>query len=331
MAELLSRPHLLSSVESVVASANDKLAAIERLGQFFSSSGAFGCTNASQGIVVVMSCLELRMGVVEFSKTYEVINGKIRKKAVAAHAEFESIGGQVEWLSLGSKSEPAKARFTFKDKKPLETSFGLKEAQEAGLVKTGSGWEKWISAMCCARVLSSGIIRLAPQIYAGFDDESESSISAMSPELVLPVNPLGQSKPPFVNTPTVTGTKAVEPTPAKTEPTPPAQPKPASEPALQIVKSDEKEEAAAGLAPETKQDSDIPMCDEEAFRKLLSLVNGKEKECHRFLMQYPTPETAWIKPGQPMSSIKQANLNRILLKHDIFKDLLEKFIAKGAQ
>lgn len=300
MDRLLAMSHN-ASMASLIDRCENPMAAIEKLGAWLSQSLLFGCNSVAQGIVIVLSCRELGISLTDFARTYDIVQGKLRKKAIAAHAEFLKLGGKVKWRSLGSKTEPATAEMSF-DGQSLTVSFGVEDARQAGLFRKDSAWEKWPSELCCARVLSKGISRLAPQIYAGCEDASESAVSELvgMPEL-------------NIDRPAEASSTVATPV------------------------SDTQAEAKTGLAPFVLPEPtpklptlSCPTCNEEDFAKLLELVKGREQETARFLRQFPTKETAWLKEGESLAMISYGNLKLLLKAKTSFLERLNQFIEKEA-
>jgi len=316
MQRLLDKSHS-PNMASLIDRTNDPMAAIDQLGTWLARSLVFGCQSKEQGIIIVLACRELGIGLTEFARTYEIVMNKLRKKALAAHAEFLKLGGKVRWLDLGSKDKPAAADLTF-DGQTLKIEFSIDDARAAGLVKKDSNWEKWTSDMLCARVLSRGIARLAPQVYAGCEDDSSSAVSEMTG---LPPLQLSVEETRTVNE---TAKQIISEAKAEAErivklPTP------------DVRSPDEKAEAAAGLAPVEKPKAKTPEVDEESFGKFLTLIDGKEQDCIRFLRQFPEGQTPWIGADDALMMISKGNLAWILKKPDAFKKRLNDFIAKEAK
>lgn len=177
---LLDKPHR-ASIETYVNQSPDPTKAIERFGEWIGKSGMFGCTRTEQGMIIAITCIEMRIGLVEFAQTFDIMhNGKLRKKALAAQVEFEQLGGKVRWIDAGEGREKAEAEFSYNGQTKT-FRFTIEDARRANLVKKDGAWETWTADMLCVRVLSLGIKRLCPKIYAGFEsDDSEQ------PSLVLP-------------------------------------------------------------------------------------------------------------------------------------------------
>jgi hypothetical protein len=195
--------------------------AIERMGIMFAKSGLAGCDRVEQGQMLAWICVCTNKSPIEIMRTYDIIDGKLRKKALAALADFRTdYGGRHVWLKSGDEdveNPTAEIQLTDRDGKTITYTYSMEDAKAEGLIRPGSRWTKGPGNMLRARCISNGLGMICPEVYAGDD----------------------------------------EPTPAKEiklEPTPPpAEPKKAM--VLEVVTSpaeDAKVEAAMGLAPDPK-------------------------------------------------------------------------------
>lgn len=233
MTELLNRPH--SSIETYVNNSPDPLKAIEAFGKWISKSGMMGCQKEEQGMIIAIACIEMGIGLIEFAQTYDIMhNGKLRKKALAAHVEFVNLGGVVKWIDAGESREKAEVELSYGGQ-VRKFTFSLEDAKRANLVKKDGAWETWTADMLCARVLSRGIARMCPKVYAGFEADEDSV-----PALLLPKSEPAAIAPAPVQTPA--------PPPAPAAPVTPEAPKPVETPGLLTV--EEAEQLAAKLGPD---------------------------------------------------------------------------------
>lgn len=159
--------------------------AITALGSMFAKSGMFGCDRVEQGQVLAMVCLAERKSPTEITRTYDIIGGKLRKKAMAAHAEFRAKGAKIKWLNTGDDGIEARAEITFEGA-TVTCSYAMSSAQKAGLVREKSAWVTNPANMLRARVISNAIGMLAPEIYAGEEDGEFSQVAAPEIKLAAP-------------------------------------------------------------------------------------------------------------------------------------------------
>lgn len=154
------------------------LEAIDRLGEMFAKSGMFGCEKVEQGKVLAVICMAEKKSPVAITRDYDIVEGKLRKKALAALADFRSIGGKHEWLSSGDVSNPneelwfAELKLTL-DGIAIVYRYSMADARKEGLIKDKSRWAKRPGNMLRARCISNGVAMLCPEIFAGDDSDSE--------------------------------------------------------------------------------------------------------------------------------------------------------------
>jgi hypothetical protein len=208
----------------------DPLAAIDRVGEFFTRSGMFGCTRTEQGKVLAMVCMTKNMTPDEVAARYHLIDGKISKKSSTVLADFRRLGGRHKWIDGGFDGKKATAEFTFEGN-TIEVSFSIEDAKRQGLVKKDSGWEKTPANMLRARVITTAVGMLAPEVWAG--SEEDEGVTTVTAEPGLDLGQSEPSKPTAQATGKVVDAEVVEPEKPKE------------------IKTEEEELADQGLAPAT--------------------------------------------------------------------------------
>ena len=159
---------------------SDPVEAIQKMGAMFARSGMFACAKDESGMMLAMICLCERKSPTDIMRTYDIVDGKLRKKAMGALAEFRAKGGKVKWLKTGDEpvtkedDREAKAEFTFEGQS-ITVAFTLAQARLQGLVREKSNWVKTPANMLRARVVSNAVGMLCPEIYSGDVDEVEST------------------------------------------------------------------------------------------------------------------------------------------------------------
>jgi hypothetical protein len=149
---------------------------VDRMGDWIARSTMFGCTRVEQGKILAMHCYVTGMSPVELLRIYDIIDGKLSKKSMAAAAEFRQKGGKYRWINQGDDGQEAAAEFTFEGQ-TLVVRYTIKDATRQGLVKPNSNWVKTPGNMLRARMMSNAIGMLAPEIYAG-DEPSDAETPA---------------------------------------------------------------------------------------------------------------------------------------------------------
>lgn len=171
---------------SVFDRVNDPLEFIEKMGVVFSQSKAGGCQTPAEGKLMAFACLCKRMDPFEVNREFHLMDGKLTMRSDAMLAEFRLRGGKHKWIATGSDGQKATLKLTTVDGDSLTETYSIQDAQQAGLVKSKSGWEKTPGNMLRARVTSNAIRMLCPEIVAGvYTPEEISDISEpRSAELV---------------------------------------------------------------------------------------------------------------------------------------------------
>ncbi len=174
-----------------------QLDAIDRVGEWIAKSGIFNCDRAEQGKVIALICFSENRSFSEILRTHELVDGKWRKKAMAALAEFRAKGGKHEWVKTGdefpTKTEPLQEgilKLTPPDGKEVLYRYSMEDAQKEGLLRPGSRWTKRPGNMLRARCISNGIGMVMPEIYAGDDngDAEAEPITGLTLSLPAPTS-----------------------------------------------------------------------------------------------------------------------------------------------
>lgn len=150
----------------------DPVGAAIQLGKSFAGSGMFGVTSDAAGTILALACLAQRCTPFDIARSYDIIGGKLRKKAMRCAAEFRQLGGKYRWIKTGDDGQEASAEFEFEGQK-LTVSFTIEQAKRQGLVRADSNWIKTPGNMLRARVCSNAIAMLAPEVIAGDEDSDE--------------------------------------------------------------------------------------------------------------------------------------------------------------
>ena len=182
-------------------------AGLEMFGNAICRSGMFGCESKEAGIVFALQCVAENKPPLEMAKNYHLVKGKLTKRADAMLADFRRAGGKVTWRDLKDEKVQA-AVFEFEDVQ-TSASFSMEDAKRAGLVRSGSAWDKTPAAMLRARCISETLRAIAPEIVQGVYVPEELDVTNVEPK--------PQAKPvskPKVNKPTqpVIDAEVVEPT-----------------------------------------------------------------------------------------------------------------------
>lgn len=143
----------------------------QALGECIAKSQLMGCQNVEQGRLIAMTCLMRGVDPLTFHQSYDIIKGKVSKKADRMLAEFYGLGGRYKIVSR--TSELASISLSFEGQ-TAEFSLSWEEAQKEpftkdkdGKIKTNYATPRIRMQMLWARVVSDGIRVVCPQICSG--------------------------------------------------------------------------------------------------------------------------------------------------------------------
>ena len=103
--------------------------AINQLGEHIARSGFAGCEKVEQGVIIAFTCLAEKITPLEFTRTYDIIQGRPTKKAAVMLAEFrEKFQGDFDWIDDGEDGKKATLKLIHKGKEKSPVSFHYEEA-----------------------------------------------------------------------------------------------------------------------------------------------------------------------------------------------------------
>jgi len=148
----------------------NSMADLVKAGDMLAQSGMFGINNPAAGFVVAATCQQQGITLLDFQRTYHIIEGKPSMKADSMLAEFRKRGGKCRIIENSVKR--AAAEFEFEG---VTTTFEytIDDALRTGdcLKKDGKTlkdiWEKRTDDMLWARLVSRSVRRLCPEIVSG--------------------------------------------------------------------------------------------------------------------------------------------------------------------
>jgi hypothetical protein len=261
--------------------------AIEKMGEWISKSGLFGCDKLEQGMVLAMTSYAERRPMTDICRRYHIVEGKLSMKAEAMLAEFNQRGGQHVWVKSDDKE--AILSMTFGPYKDFQVSYTIKDAERAELcgpngaqkknqTKPGS-WQKIPDAMLRARCSSKAVRMVCPEIVVGIYTPEELSDAPLPqpPVRVLSFTTSSASNDP--KEPVVVD--AVD-TPANSEAVEAEQPPP---------------------EPENPK-----------LAKLKEVVSGFENDATAWLI-----EKGWIKTGEGLCDLASDKVEQIMARPGLFK------------
>jgi hypothetical protein len=134
-------------------------------------SGLFGMKNESEVLAFMAVAQAEGLHPATAARDFHIIQGRPALKADAMLARFQSAGGKVEWLEY--TDERVSGQFTHPNGGSLAVTWTIDQARSIGLVKPGSGWQKFPRAMLRSRCISEGIRSVYPGSVTGFYSPEE--------------------------------------------------------------------------------------------------------------------------------------------------------------
>ncbi len=146
------------------------IADMQAVGTAIAQSGMFGITNAGAGLVIAMTCHSQNISLLEFARTYHIINGRPSMRSDAMLAEFRKRGGK--YVIAENSVTRAAADFEFEGQK-FSGAYTMEDAERSGdcFDKDGKtlkhNWLHRAENMLWARMVSRTVRILCPEIVAG--------------------------------------------------------------------------------------------------------------------------------------------------------------------
>jgi len=147
-------------------------------GELLAQSGMFGIQNAAAGFVVAATCFQQGISLMEFTRTYHIVEGRPSMRADAMLAEFRKLGGKHRILS--NTVDKAAVEMEFEGQQ-IKFEYTMDDARRTGDCFKGDGktlkhtWVKRPDDMLWARVVSRAIRKICPEICAGVYTPEEVS------------------------------------------------------------------------------------------------------------------------------------------------------------
>jgi len=142
-----------------------------QLAKAFADSKLFGMTDPNQVLALMAICESEGIHPAKAVQEYHIIQGRPALKADAMMARFQAAGGKVNWEVY--TDEKVTGTFSHPNGGSLVVTWTLEQARGIGLVKPGSGWQKFPRAMLRSRCISEGIRSVYPGSVTGFYSPEE--------------------------------------------------------------------------------------------------------------------------------------------------------------
>jgi hypothetical protein len=132
----------------------------------FNSRMFKGVDNTAQAVAIIQFGSELGLGPVTALTQIKIIQGQMAMSARSMLGLAQNKAG-VSWKVKESTEKRCVIVFSRPKWEDMEVAFTIEEARAAGLLRSGSGWEKYPQDMLFARAASRGMRRIAPDAISG--------------------------------------------------------------------------------------------------------------------------------------------------------------------
>jgi hypothetical protein len=181
-------PQALSPSNLPLNLENLSLNQINFIGQTMAKSGMFpDVTDGAKALVKILAGKEIGVTPFQAMTNIHLIQGKATMGANLMAAKVKG-SGKYDYRVMELTSEICSILFKQRDSLAEggwadlgKFTYSLEDAKRAGLVKTGSSWEKYPSNMLFARAISSGVRIYCPDVFNG-------NLVYVPEELGAPVN-----------------------------------------------------------------------------------------------------------------------------------------------
>lgn len=159
-------------------------AELEKAGELLSRSNMFGACNPAAGFVIAATCHQQGISLMEFQRTYHIVDGKPSMRADAMLAEFRKRGGKYRIVENSMARAAIEATF---EGQTLTFEYTMEDGKRTGDALKSNGavkdnWTKRPDDMMWARVVSKMVRRMCPEINAGlYPPEEVQDFDAPSP------------------------------------------------------------------------------------------------------------------------------------------------------
>lgn len=164
---------------------------MEQMANAIANSGLFGMKDKNSVLALMAVAQAEGLHPATAARDFHIIQGRPALKADAMLARFQQAGGQVDWKEY--TDERVTGIFKHPNGGSLEVTWTIQQATKIGLVKPGSGWQKFPRAMLRSRCISEGIRSVFPGSVTGFYSPEEVAdftpeVKDITPKKVEPVN-----------------------------------------------------------------------------------------------------------------------------------------------
>ena len=146
---------------------------MEQMATAIAASGLFGMKDKNSVLALMAVAQAEGLHPATAARDFHIIQGRPALKADAMLARFQQAGGKVDWKDY--TDERVTGVFSHPNGGELAVTWTIEQANKIGLVKPGSGWQKFPRAMLRSRCISEGIRSVFPGSVTGFYSPEEVS------------------------------------------------------------------------------------------------------------------------------------------------------------
>jgi hypothetical protein len=146
---------------------------MSQMAEAIAKSGLFGMKDTNSVLALMAVAQAEGMHPATAARDFHIIQGRPALKADAMLARFQNAGGKVDWKDY--TDEKVTGIFSHPNGGELSVTWTIEQATKIGLVKPGSGWQKFPRAMLRSRCISEGIRSVFPGSVQGFYSVEEVS------------------------------------------------------------------------------------------------------------------------------------------------------------
>ena len=144
---------------------------MEQMATAIAASGLFGMKDKNSVLALMAVAQAEGLHPATAARDFHIIQGRPALKADAMLARFQNAGGKVDWEVY--TDDKVTGVFSHPNGGSLAVTWTIEQASKIGLVKPGSGWQKFPRAMLRSRCISEGIRSVFPGSVTGFYSPDE--------------------------------------------------------------------------------------------------------------------------------------------------------------
>jgi len=154
---------------------------MEQMAAAIAASGLFGMKDKNSVLALMAVAQSEGLHPATAARDFHIIQGRPALKADAMLARFQNAGGKVDWKEY--TDDKVTGVFSHPNGGELAVTWTIEQASKIGLVKPGSGWQKFPRAMLRSRCISEGIRSVFPGSVTGFYTPEETETFTAPKEL----------------------------------------------------------------------------------------------------------------------------------------------------